>query len=159
MKKVLFVSLVLLLSCSVLFAETAFDFDNSSSLDDKDLAIFIGWKQLVNAGVSTSQITTDLVLQAAKPILTSVSTVSRLPELAKDNLSNEATNALDDQDIAFFIAYNQLVFAGVSNFTFTNVETVAGNLITLTTKLGKFPGTPIGDSSFSSTITGIQVDP
>jgi len=158
MKKVLFVFLVLVLCGTVSFAETAFDFDNSSSLDDKDLAIFIAWKQLVNAGVDSSQITTALVLQAAKPILTSVSTVSRLPDLARDNLSNESTNALDDQDIAYFIAYNQLVFANAPNFTFTDVETVAGNLLTLTTKLGKFPGTPIGDSTFSTTVTGIQVD-
>jgi len=160
MKKVLLFLFILLLgSCGSSFAETTFDFDNSNSLDDKDLAIFIGWKQLVNAGVSSSQITTDMVLQVAKPILSSVTAVSRLPDLTKDNLSDEAINALDDQDIAFFIAYNQLIFAGVTNFSFSNVESVAANLIAPTANLGKFPGTPIGGSSFSTTITGIEADP
>ncbi|OGK08200.1 MAG: hypothetical protein A2W80_11415 [Candidatus Riflebacteria bacterium GWC2_50_8] len=160
MKKTLLLLFVFLLgSCVSSFAEIAFDFDNSNSLDDKDLAIFIGWKQLINAGVLSSQITNDMVLQVANPILSSVTAVSRLPALVKDNLSNEATDVLDDQDIAFFIAYNQLIFAGVTNFSFSNVEAVAANLIAPTANLGKFPGTPIGSSSFSTTITGIVADP
>lgn len=159
---------VLLLSCVLVMmlfnatfvaAEIAFDFDGSSSLDDKDLAIMIGWKQLVNAGVASNLITTSVVLSSAQQILSSVTTVSRLPDVNKDNLSTEGTAALDDQDLAYFISFKQLQNAGLTSFTFANVESVAGQLITLSTNLGKLPGTAIGDSSFTTTITGITADP
>lgn len=162
MKKIVFLLGMLLIiggSFTSLSAEVAFDFDGSNTLDDKDLAIMIGWKQLVNAGVPSASITTTVVLGVAQKILASVSSVSRLPDTAKDNLSTEGTAALDDQDLAYFISYNQLKNAGVTTFTFSSIETVASKLITLTTGLGKLPGTAIGDSTFSTTITGITADP
>jgi hypothetical protein len=142
-----------------LSAEVAFDLDGNSALDDKDLAIMIGWKQLVNAGVSAGSITTDVVLGVASQILSSVTVVSRIPDVAKDNLSTESTAALDDEDIAYFISFKQLENAGITSFTFANVETIASQLITLTNNLGKLPGTPLGDSTFTTTITGITTDP
>lgn len=142
-----------------LSAEVAFDFDGNSTLDDKDLAIMIGWKQLVNAGVSAGDITTDVVRGVAGQILSSVTSVARIPDVTKDNLSTEGTAALDDEDIAYFISFKQLENAGLTSFSFANVETIASQLITLTNNLGKFPGTPLGDSSFTTTITGITTDP
>ncbi|GAB4273725.1 MAG: hypothetical protein Kow0029_13550 [Candidatus Rifleibacteriota bacterium] len=156
MKKfALFVLFVVLLGGLPVYAEVSFDFDGNSTLDDRDLAIMIGWKQLVNAGVDTSLITTSAVQSVASQILSSVTTVSRLPDVEKDNLSTESTAVLDDQDIAYFISYKQLVNAGVTNFSFANVESVASQLINLTTNLGKFPGTTIGNSTLTTTITGI----
>lgn len=151
---------VLLSMSQVAFSEAVCDFDGNSAVNDNDLAILIGWKQLINAGVPAAQITTANLLDVSKNILTSVAAVTRIPDLNKDNLTDEANDAIDDEDLAFFIAYKQLENAGISNFSFENVKSVALNILSnLTRSMGKAPGMSLGDSASTFTITGIQVDP
>jgi len=160
-KKFFFVVLLMLAIFSpAVQAEIVCDFDGSGLVDDNDLAILIGWKQLINAGVTADKITVDSLYSVSRNVLSSVSGVARIPVLSKDNLTDEAQDSIDDEDLAFFIAYKQLENAGAKNFSFDTVRLVAINILSnISRSMGKAPGSPIGDSVVPVTITGIQVDP
>ena len=99
-------------------------------------------------------------MEVATDISKKVSKVVRIPRLAKDNLTDESPDVLNDEDVVFFIAYKQLEYAGVKNIQFDTVKEVAIDILeTLKRSMGKAPGTPVGDGGVGFTLTGIETDP
>lgn len=157
-KRCLFFVALLFLPIMV-FGEVTCDFDGNDVANEKDLVILIGWLQMRYAEVPESQMTTANLLAVAGEILNTVTKVSRMPSLEKDNLTDESPDVINDQDVVYFIAYKQIEYGGVKNIQFETVKEVAIEILnTLRSSMGKAPGTPVGDVKVPVTITGIQVD-
>ena len=158
-KRCLFFVALLFLPIMV-FGEVACDFDGDDIASEKDLVILIGWLQMRYAEVPESQMTVENLLAVAVDISKTVTKVSRMPTFEKDNLTDESPDVINDQDVAFFIAYKQVEYAGVKNIQFDTVKEVAIDILkTLRSSMGRAPGTPVGNSYVPITITNIQVDP
>lgn len=135
-----------MVSC-LAYSEEAFNFDDKPSTDLIDMIYFISW---IQSGYSNNQATvvaraTEIYSPATGPLL-------RLPDNSKDDLNGD--NVADLKDLILMIAWIQ----ANSSTSFNTVEARALEILNSVGSLSKLPGTPIGDSTFSTTITGIQTD-
>ncbi len=145
------------------FAATVCDFNEDQLINDKDIVTlfaFIQVDSLAKDGFAVLDLAS--VQDYARDVLGDQSfTLSRMPDVAKDDLSGNNTNILDDEDVVLLFAYMQvdsLAKDGFATLDFPSVESSATDLIGRTVSLSKFPTTPIGDSTIPVTITGIQTD-
>ncbi len=163
MKKLILFVLVLVCSTSVLFAEAVVcNFSSDELISSDDAAILLAWRTEYNIfKLNPNKIVTiENVQNRASVILKRDVLVSRLPDLSYDVLSDHSGEIVSD-DIAYLLAFiteQNIATLKKQAVDFSNVETRAQNIISLTYSLSKLPGTPIGDSSFTTTITGIQTD-
>ncbi len=148
MKKIVLTFVLMALLTNSLFAEETFKFGTATSIELKDLIYFISWLQADKTDSTTT------VLARAQEIYTSASgPLSRLPANLKDDLNGDGV--ADIKDLIFMIAWWQ---ADKTN-DFAVVEARAKEIMSSLSGLSKLPGTPLGSSSFSTTITGIVADP
>lgn len=147
MKKIVTVVLCLFLVTGFAFAEEAFNFDDKPATDLIDMIYFISW---IQSGYSNDS--SIVVARATEIYSLAKGPLVRLPNNVKDDLNGD--NVADLKDLIMMIAWIQ-----ASNTTnFNTVEARALEILSTAGSLSKLPGTPIGDSSFSTTITGIQTD-
>lgn len=148
----LLVLLFLFISLTV-SAEQVCDFDGNNTVDLKDVAYLLAWYQSGGSAVSPSK---TLVTAVASELLSAATgPLTRLPSESVDDLSGDGL--IDLNDVALMLAWYQS--GGQSNSSFSLVESIAQELLSSANFISKFPGTPIGDSSFTTTITGITTDP
>lgn len=144
--------------CSTL----ACDFNNDSNITDADLFILFAYQQ-IKAKASLGKATLDIptVQSQARSLLGDQTlTVSRLPSNI-DDLENLLSSDVADNDLFILFAFQQIrAKAALKKATldFPTVEAQVESLLKKKVGIGKFPGTPTGDSSFSSTISGIESD-
>jgi hypothetical protein len=165
MRKSIFFILLLMNFCfpAAYGAGYVCDFDADNSANDNDLIIMLAYLQtkgLAEVGIGSLDIST--VQTSARNLLGNQSlTVARLPD-SNDDLENLSTAEVGDNDLIIFLAYLQtkgLAEVGIGTLNFSSVEDSASQLLSKTVGLGKFPETPIGTASFTTTITGITTDP
>jgi hypothetical protein len=166
MKKKIFLIFAFFIFISVcqLDASSIGDFNEDGLIDDKDVVVMFSFNQikaLSDSGFATLSLET--VQDNARSTLGDDSfSIIRLPDPVLDDLNSDGKNFLDDEDVVFLFSFNQiksLSDSGFASLTFANVENNASGILGKTVSLGKFPGTPIGTASFTTTITGITTDP
>jgi hypothetical protein len=157
--------LFLMIICSVSMvygAEYVCDFNGDDTANDTDLIVLLAYiqtKGLAELDIATLDIAT--VQASARSLLGDQTlVVSRLPD-SNDDLENSVPGDIGDNDLIIFLAYLQtkgLAELDIVTLDFSSVEDSASGLLGKAVGLGKFPGTPIGDSSFTTTITDIDPD-
>lgn len=147
MKKFLIFLLFTLVCSNFAFAEVAFNFDNNDSIDLNDLIYFISWLQADKTTNSTTVLgrAQEIYSPAQGPLV-------RLPDNSKEDL--DGNGVADLKDLILMIAWLQ----ADKTSSFSTVEGRAKEIYSTVDNLYKLPGTPIGDSTFSTTITGIKTD-
>lgn len=145
MKKLSVFLFFLLLCASSGAAEIAGDFDGDQEITLKDVAYALAYALDNSLTLTTLPGSADNIYSKA------TGPVSRLPDTVKDNFDSNDGFGLGDVAalLAFYLA---------SDKSFSAVETSTVTIYSKASSLYKLPGTPIGDSSFSTTITGIQTD-
>jgi hypothetical protein len=149
MKKVFVFTLAFMLFIAgTLRAENAFNFDSNSEVDLADLIYFISWLQAEKTTNSTTVVNraTEIYSLAQGPL-------TRVPDDVKDDLDGDGVADLND--LILMIAWLQ----AEKTTSFSTVVARAKEIYSNVDFLSKLPGTPIGDSSFTTTITGITTDP
>jgi hypothetical protein len=148
LKKIFVFFIVFTLISSCCSAEVAGDLDGNGSITVEDIAYFMAW---FIKGRTTDK---SVVVNRAKELYPNATgPVVRLPDPAKDNFFGKDSVSLND--IAILMAF----FMKGRTSDFSAVQIQANNLYSGTDFVSKLPGTPIGDSSFTTTITGITTDP
>lgn len=137
------------------------NFNDDNAVNTDDAAILIAWRTENSFFIKTgTPVTIANVEKRASDMMGKTISVARLPDPVKDRLSDQNTGIQID-DIAYLLAFiteNSFAIKTGTSVVFNSVATRASNIISLSYSLSKLPGTPIGDSSFSTTITGIQTD-
>lgn len=147
MKRIWLLFLFLSLPVLPLFSAESFNFDDQAEVDLRDLIYFISW---IQSGYSTNP---ETIVGRAKEIYPDAQgPLVRRPDNSKDDLNGDGI--ADLKDMIMMIAWIQ---ASKTN-NFSTIEARALEILSNAGRLSKLPGTPIGDSSFSTTITGIQTD-
>jgi hypothetical protein len=144
-RTIFIVVFLVLLCCQVSSAAMSGDFDGDNFVTLKDIAYGLAF--YLNSSATTATLpgyADDFYAQATGP-------VSRLPDGIIDDFNGDAGFGLGD--IAVMLAHYLS-----SSKVFDSVESAANGYFSRTGALYKLPGTPTGDSSFSTTITGIQTD-
>lgn len=137
------------------------NFDDDENINSKDTAIIMAWRTEYNlATFKNVEVKLEDVEKRASSILSQNIVVSRLPNQVRDKLADE-DKIISTGDIVYLMAY--VVEKNIADFkkipvSFSNVEFRAQSSYSNLAPLSKLPGTPIGDSGFSTTITGIQTD-
>lgn len=148
MRKIISFLLLLVVMSSIASAEVTFKFDTETEIGLKDLIYYISWMQ------ADKTESTTIILARAQEIMPSASgPLSRFPGDLKDDLNGD--DVADIKDLVFMIAWWQ----ADKTTDFSIVEARAKEIMASINGLYKLPGTPIGSSSFSTTITGIVADP
>jgi len=148
MKLKILVLIVLLFTPAISQAETAGDFDGNGIINLEDVAYFMAW--FIKGRTSD----TTVVVNAAKQLYAPADgPIVRLPSLAKDSFAGGSS--LNLNDIAIMMGY----FVKGRSTDFSVVLSAAVSLYSEVSFVSKLPGTPLGSSSFSTTITGIEADP
>jgi hypothetical protein len=148
MKKIFLLLMVFAFLSPVLHAELAGDLDGDGTITLNDIAYFMAWFM---KGRTTDQ---ALVVSTATSLYSSATgPIVRLPDASKDNFYGD--NSISLNDIAIMMAY----FMKGRTTDFSVVQSQAIQLYSTADFVSKLPGTPIGDSSFTTTITGITTDP
>ena len=160
-KFLLFFAFFFALTGCVFGSDLVCDFDANQKINTNDAAVLLAYlKEAANAKILGTQVTIASVQDRAQKIIAGT-TVSRLPEEAKDDLGNASVNELNTSDAALLLAYlKEAANASILGTTveFSAVESRAANILGTAVGAGKFPGTEIGDSTVPITITGITTD-
>ncbi len=128
-------------------AEIVGDFDGDSKTTLKDVVILLAWYQI------TDKTSIEKCLARAQAILSTVTTVTRLPVEPNDSLSGTKVVL---KDVVLMLAWYQIT----DKNDFSKVQLRANTILAGDySSLEYLPETPIGDSTVPVTVTGIQVDP
>lgn len=139
--------ILIVVSTGTLRAEIVGDFDGDQKTTLKDVVILLAWYQL------TDKTSLDKLLARAQAILSTVTTVTRLPIEPNDSLTGTKVVL---KDVVVMLAWYQIT----DKNDFSKVQLRASAILSGDySTLEYLPQTPIGDSTVPVTITGIQVDP
>jgi hypothetical protein len=140
---------LLLFVCFTVFparGEIVGDFDGDSKTTLKDVVILLAWYQI------TDKTSIEKCLARAQTILSTVSTVTRLPKEPSDSLSGVKVVL---RDVVLMLAWYQIT----DKSDFSKVQLRANTILVGDySALEYLPETPIGGSTVPVTITGIQLD-
>ncbi len=162
LRNVSILALVMLVVSFSCYGKVVCDFDGDNSIKTSDAAILLAWIIESNYKIKDPGylVTESNVQIRAENMLDTNVVVSRLPD--SEDLLADSNGDLSLTDAAYLLAFiveNNFAIKTGGVVRFDSVSIRAAGILSLSASLSKLPGTPIGDSSFSTTITGITTDP